>query len=180
MKLDKYEIGKRYGKALFQLSLEQECVEQTYDELMALKAVFNENQTLGKIMDAVHTNVSLKKNILQELTAPFSPMVQHFISLVYQYRRFSQLPMMIDYFEQFYDEHCHHLRGIVKSVVPLSNEQLLKIEEGVAQQLNYQSVTLTNQLDDSIIGGFVVEAHHYVIDRSLQQKIKTLARALNV
>ena len=180
MKLDKYEIGKRYGKALFQLSLEKDCIKQTYDELLTLKTIFNENKDLGKMMDAVHTNVSLKENIFKELTTPFSPLVQHFLMVVYRYRRLEQLLIMIDYFEKYYDEHSHHLRGIVKSVVPLSNEQLLKIEQSVSNLLGYKEVTLTNQLDDSIIGGFVIEAHNYIIDRSLQQKIKTLARTLNV
>lgn len=180
MKLDKYEIGKRYGKAIFQLSVDKECVDQVYDELTIIRQIFKENPDLGKMMDAVHVNIELKEKLFNELTTPFSPLVQHAIAIIYQYHRMAYMVNIIDSFEHLYDEKNKHLRGIVKSVIPLSDEQREKIEQQVAHILGYQSATLSNQLDPSIIGGFVVEANHYVIDRSLQQKIRRIARTLNI
>ena len=36
MKLDKYTVGKRYGKALFELAVEKNQAEAIYQELLTL------------------------------------------------------------------------------------------------------------------------------------------------
>lgn len=180
MKLDKYEVGKRYGKALFQLANDNDCVAQVYEELQGLKVIFNENHDLGQILDAVHTSTEVKEKLLNELVSPFSPMVQNFLHVVYQYKRMSDLPYMVDAFSRLYDDERHYLSGTIKSVVPLTEEQITKIEQKIAKCLGYANASFTNELDPSIIGGFVVEAHNFVIDRSLQQQINMMARALNL
>ena len=39
MKLDKYTVGKRYGKALFELAVEKNQAEAIYQELLTLREV---------------------------------------------------------------------------------------------------------------------------------------------
>lgn len=180
MKLDKYEVGKRYGKALFQLAKEKDSVAQVYEELQGLKHVLNETPELGAILDAVHTSTEVKEKLLNELVSPFSPMVQNFLHVVYNYRRMSDLPYMLETYSRLYDDERHYLSGTIKSVVPLTEEQIKRIEQKVAALLGYKDATFTNVIDESIIGGFVVEAHNFVIDRSLQQQINMMARALNL
>ena len=39
MKLDKFTVGKRYGKALFELAMEEQRAEAVYHELMTLRQI---------------------------------------------------------------------------------------------------------------------------------------------
>lgn len=180
MKLDKYEVGKRYGKALFNLAKDNECEDQVYNELVTIRTIFQETPQLGDLLDAVHANANLKEQLMNELLKPFSTMVQNFLKVTYTYRRMHQVIFMIDSFEHLYDEQRRYIRGTIKSVVPLSVEQTKAIEEKVAHILGYEQAILNNEIDQEIIGGFVVEANHYVIDRSLQQQIKNMARTLGL
>ena len=37
MKLDKYTVGKRYGKALFELAIENKAADTVYQELLTVE-----------------------------------------------------------------------------------------------------------------------------------------------
>ena len=47
MKLSKYEVGKRYGKAIFELAVENDCLAQTHQELLELKSIFEKMPEIG-------------------------------------------------------------------------------------------------------------------------------------
>ena len=43
MKLDKYTVGKRYGKALFELAIENKAADTVYQELLTVREICNLN-----------------------------------------------------------------------------------------------------------------------------------------
>ncbi len=42
MKLDKYTVGKRYGKALFELAIENKAADTVYQELLTVREICKE------------------------------------------------------------------------------------------------------------------------------------------
>ena len=50
MKLDKYTVGKRYGKALFELAVEKNQAEAIYQELLTLREVYHQVPGIGDIL----------------------------------------------------------------------------------------------------------------------------------
>jgi len=40
MKLDKFTVGKRYGKALFELAMEEQRLTEVYQEVMTLRQIY--------------------------------------------------------------------------------------------------------------------------------------------
>ncbi len=72
---------------------------------------------------------------------------------------------MIDEFERRYDERnkIDYFYGTVTTAVPLSEEKKHELEAKVADVFGYQKATLTPIVDESILGGVIVEADHQVI-----------------
>lgn len=179
MKLDKYTVGRRYGKALFELAIDSKRAEEIYQELLILRQIYAEVPGLGSMLSDVRLEPHEKRLIMDKLVADFEGTVKNFLEVVYNYNRMSDLTFMIDEYEHRYNEHKGLLLGSVKTAVPLSEEQLQNLEKNVAKTMDYQTVELKEIVDSSIIGGAIVEANHRVIDGSIRTQLEKMRSQLN-
>ncbi|GMU86147.1 MAG: hypothetical protein AMXMBFR48_13890 [Ignavibacteriales bacterium] len=65
----------------------------------------------------------------------------------------------------------------VSSVVPLSGEQFEEIKKFLEQKYS-KTVTMTNAIDENLLGGFVAEIGDTVIDASLKNKLRNVKSKL--
>ncbi|BBM19240.1 MULTISPECIES: ATP synthase F1 subunit delta [Enterococcus] len=179
MKLDKYTVGKRYGKALFELAIENEAADAVYQELLTIREICKEIPDLGNILTDVRLEGAEKKAIMDAFTGGFDGIVKNFLLVVFEYNRSDDLPFMIDEFERRYDEMNKVAHGTVTTAVPLSEEKKHELEAKVADVFGYQKASLTPIVDESILGGVIVEADHQVIDGSLASQLNGLRAALS-
>ncbi|EHR4739516.1 F0F1 ATP synthase subunit delta [Enterococcus faecalis] len=178
MKLDKYTVGKRYGKALFELAVEKNQAEAIYQELLTLREVYHQVPGIGDILSDDRIEPYEKDSIMEKLVTGFSEMMQNFLRVVYEYRRMYDLLLMIDEYERRYDEHQGLILGSVTTAIPLSKEQHQAMEEKAAQLLGYEQAHLVNLIDPSIVGGVVIEANHQVIDGSIRKQLEHMQQKL--
>ena len=179
MKLDKYTVGKRYGKALFELAIENKAADTVYQELLTVREICKEIPDLGNILTDVRLEGAEKKAIMDAFTGGFDGIVKNFLWVVYDYNRIDDLLFMIDEYEGRYDSLNQVALGTVTTAVPLSEEKQHEIEAKVADIFGYKKANLTPVIDESIIGGVIVEADHQVIDGSLASQLNGLRAALS-
>ena len=171
MKLDKYTVGRRYGKALFELAIDSNQAEEIYQDLVSLRQIYEQVPGLGNMLSDVRLEPHEKREIMDKLVSGYDGIVKNFLEVVYEYNRMDDLLFMIEEYERRYDEHqglllkCHNSS-------PLSDEQRIQLEKNVAKTMDYQSVELKQIVDSSIIGGAIVEANHRVIDRAYSHAIR--------
>ncbi|MGK0550773.1 ATP synthase F1 subunit delta [Enterococcus faecalis] len=178
MKLDKYTVGKRYGKALFELANEKGQTEAIYQELLILREVFHQVPGIGEILSDVRLEPYEKDVIMEKLVSGFDSLMKNFLAVVYNYGRMNDMLLMIDEYEHRYDEHQRIVLGTVTTAVPLTKEQHQAMEAKAAALLGYQTAHLINLIDPDVIGGVVIEANHKVIDGSIQKQLETIQQLL--
>ena len=66
MSLDKQTVANRYAKALFELVDEDNTLDQTYQELTALRQVFEDNAALASVLSGVQLSLSEKKSLIDD------------------------------------------------------------------------------------------------------------------
>ena len=178
MKLDKYMVGRRYGKALFEAASDQGLLPDVYQELRGLRKIFLNVDDLGNILTDARLEPNEKDVIFNVLIPHYDGLVGSFLQLVYDYRRMDDLVFMIDEYEHRYDEYRGVLYGTATTVQPLTPEQKAKLETNFAQVVGVKEVRLDNKIDPTVLGGVVVEASHQVIDGSLKNQYEKLRQAL--
>ncbi|EOL42188.1 ATP synthase F1 subunit delta [Enterococcus phoeniculicola] len=178
MKLDKYTVGKRYGKALFDLAMEEQQLEDIYQQLLSLREVYEELPDLGNILSDTRLEPYEKREIMDKLVSHYQGTMKNFLEVVFNYSRMDDLLLMIDEYEYRYGEHQGLISGVATTAIPLSEEQKAQLEEKIAQFLGYKKATLSNKVDPSIIGGVVVEANHQVIDGSIGKQLEKITRLI--
>ncbi|MBO1307487.1 F0F1 ATP synthase subunit delta [Enterococcus sp. 669A] len=179
MKLDKYTVGKRYGKALFELAVEKQAIDDIYQDLLTIRQIFKKVPDLGNILSDVRLTGDEKEAIMQKFAQGFEGVVNNFLWVVYEYNRVDDLLFMIDEYERRYDSLNQVALGTITTAVPISKEKQQEIEAKVADIFGYKTANLTPVVDESIIGGVIVEADHQVIDGSLASQLNGLRAALS-
>lgn len=180
MKLDKYTVGKRYGKALFELAVERDKEQEIYQELMTLRSIYQEIPDLGFILSDARLEPYEKDIIFKEVVQAFDGIFADFLRVVYDYHRMDDIPLIIDEYEHRMNEHHQTVLGRVVTAIPLQSDQLLKIEQAVSKEMGYAKAFLVNEIDPEVIGGFFVEANHQVMDGTVRTQIKKLYQNLVV
>lgn len=178
MKLDKQTVAKRYAKALYALAEQEQQVEAIYEEVKAVQTIFNDNPQLGTALVGNALSMLKKRQLVDQLIAPFSQMMQNFINLVFDYQRMVDMPNIMTAFNHLYNEKNQITKAKVTSTVKLTEEQKKRLADAYAKRFEVKTVVIENVIDPSILGGLIVEANHKVIDGSVQHGLQQIKKAL--
>ncbi|MCB5951879.1 F0F1 ATP synthase subunit delta [Enterococcus sp. BWT-B8] len=178
MKLDKYMVGKRYGKALFELALEKQEADDVYQQLLKLREVYHLVPGIGDILSDARLEPTEKNEIMEQLLKGFSGTAESFLQVVHSYSRMNDMLLMIDEYERRYDDHKSLILGTVITAVPLNREQHRQIEAKAANLLGYEEANLINLIEPKILGGAIIGANYKVIDGSLRRQLQQIEEQL--
>ena len=97
-----------------------------------------------------------------------------FINLIINKRRDVFLPEIFNAFQEQYKAHKNI--GSVELTVAheLSDEMRNKLIESIKSQLNGQEIDLTINVDEKLIGGFVLESNNNLFDGSIARDLKDI------
>ena len=178
MSLDKKTVANRYAKAIFELAEENGQLDQTYQELSALRQVFEENDSLAALLSGVDLSLAEKKSLIDALKKDASPFVSNLIQMVFDYGRMDDLVAIIDEFERRYDASNKRIHAEVITAVQLDTKQRDQLKAGLAKRLSANEIVLHETVDPSILGGVVIRTNNETLDGSLRSKIEQIRRLL--
>ena len=178
MSLDKKTVANRYAKAIFELAEENGQLDQTYQELSALRQVFEENDSLAALLSGVDLSLAEKKSLIDALKKDASPFVSNLIQMVFDYGRMDDLVAIIDEFERRYDASNKRIHAEVITAVQLDTKQRDQLKAGLAKRLSANEIVLHETVDPSILGGVIIRANNETLDGSLSSKIEQIRRLL--
>jgi F-type H+-transporting ATPase subunit delta len=179
MRLDKKQVGKKYGRALFELAVEQDVVSIALTELLELRSCFSENPQLGVLLTDQSFALLQKKTILTLLKENVSPLVQKFLGVLFESKRIADLVEIVNDFEKRWLAKEKKTNGIVTTAIPLLDSQKKKIEQEFAKKFKFNSVELTNVVDETIIGGVVIEVNQKRIDGSIKGQLTKMKQRIS-
>lgn len=102
---------------------------------------------------------------------------KNFIRLLADNKRLPVLPEVASIYERLRAEQEKTIEVDVISFLPLESEQEAKLAAALTKRLN-RDVTIRCHVDESILGGAIVQAGDLVIDGSAKGKLEKLKQAL--
>jgi F-type H+-transporting ATPase subunit delta len=171
------KIASRYATALLELSIEQNKVEQVLADMKYLLEVNNETRDFQLLLDSPIVKSDKKIAIFGELFGQFEEISTAFVKLITTNRRENHLPSIADAFDLQVKEY----KGIVPITIVSAKQLedstrriiLEKVEKSVTGQLE-----VTELIDESLIGGFIVRMGDKQIDASVASQFNELKQRL--
>ena len=177
-----FETAARpYARAIFELASEEGKLEQWQDRLALAASIAAD--------DGVDTLLHQPAMIPSELAGLFHSVMKdagseadgdfdNLISLLAENGRLAALPSIAAQFEVLKREAEGKIEVRVRSAQELTDEQQQRIADSMAKRLGKQ-VSITTEIDESLIAGAIVTAGDLVIDGSASGRMDKLALALN-
>lgn len=100
-----------------------------------------------------------------------------FLSTLAENRRLPLLPEIAGLFEQLRNEADQVVKAKVTTATPASDSELAAIREALKRRFG-REVEIEPLVDESLIGGAVIDAGHVVIDGSIKGKLASLQNAI--
>jgi len=110
-------------------------------------------------------------------SANTSELVCRFVGLVAQNRRLFGLRDMIAAFQTLLAVHRGETKAKVTSARPLSDEQVERVKSQLAGLVD-QKISLSTDVDESLLGGLVVRIGSRMVDSSLRTKLQKMQTAM--
>jgi F-type H+-transporting ATPase subunit delta len=171
-------IAIRYSKALFELALEKNVVEEVRSDLEMISRVCSENQQFNQLLNNPLIEEKTKSAVLKELfESKINPLSSKFLQLLSRKRRSGFLLEMIDKFIERVLEHQGVLSCLLISSEKVDSDQVKEIQKRI-EQMTGKSVIFCYQTDKSLIGGFIVQIKDTVIDLSIKTQLEKMRTQL--
>ena len=172
-------IANRYATALFELADDQSRLDEVAADLTRLVSSIDESQDLQRL---VRSPVLNRKDQGKAMTSVFEAMevgelTKNFVGLIAQNRR---LFARTDMVKGFLDELARR-RGEVTAEVTaarsLSESQVAALQESL-QRSRGGKVSISHEVDPTLIGGMVVKVGSRMVDTSLRTQLNKIQIAM--
>lgn len=171
-----YTVASRYAKSLIDLSREQNNLDAVKTDMEQFLALVKQNSELAAILRNPIIKQDKKKSILSALFAgKIQPSILNFFNILVTKGRGE---ILVDVAQEFIREY-HVEKGIVHATVTsataLSPESLSQLATQIGREINAE-VVLSNKVDATLIGGFVVKVGDRQVDLSIAGKLNKLEK----
>ncbi len=172
-------IGKaanRYAKSLLELSVEQDQLEQVYEDMTNVAQTVSESRDLRVMLNSPVIKPDLKAKVLDQIFAGnIGEMAHKFIKLITEKGRERLLGGIAAAYMIQYKAFKKVSQAEVISATPLDNEARKKVEE-MLQKLAPGLAELKETINPELIGGYILKVGDQMIDASVSTQLRELRR----
>jgi F-type H+-transporting ATPase subunit delta len=167
-------VAVRYAKSIVSLAQEKKSLEALKTDADLLKQVLDENRALRMLLKSPIIKGTKKFSILSKIfLGKVDEMMILFMQIICRKGREYFLPEIIDEIIRTYNLIKGIQKATVKSPVAITDE-MRKQFTAIVEKISGKSVELQEEIDESLLGGFVLTIDDKQIDESVQRKLKQL------
>ena len=172
-----YAVIEKYALPFVQLVFEKGQQQDVFDKLSQIKAVFVETN-LADFLSHIGVSQAEKSKVLRLFQTCDSVLVNNLIEvLITNGREDFFYPILLDILKKI-EKETNEFEVTVHSVEGLSEEQKARLIPVIEKKMNLKVRSIKENLDRSLIGGFVITANHKIIDTSIKRQLKAVKEKL--
>jgi F-type H+-transporting ATPase subunit delta len=171
-------LAHRYAKSLVDLSVERNQLELVYADMKYLQSVCKTSKEFVVLLQSPIITADKKTKILEVVgsAGKLGELTTAFNKLLIVKGRESDLPEIADAFVEQYNA----IKGIHKvkltTAVELSDDLKKSISDKAAKEGGLGNVELETKVDESLIGGFVLEFNNNLVDASIARDLRDIKK----
>lgn len=170
-------IVKRYAKAILEIASETIKMDAWENNFKNAEEIIL-NKDLNSFLSSPQVSFAEKFKSIDILMKNFEPLFLNFIKVLINK---NHLDLFKDIKGEFYDQN-KILKGKVSatitSSIKLSNDQNKMLIEKICNVFNVTNVEIIENIDESILGGFIIRVGDTIIDSSTKNKLNELEKHL--
>jgi F-type H+-transporting ATPase subunit delta len=172
-------IARRYSAALADAAIAGGSAETVKSELAAWSQMFAASPELISVFNNPSIAHAGKERVVESLISKTTPskMTANFLRVLAQNGRFSDLSEINDKFTAVLDERGGLISATITSARELPADEKSDFETQL-QKMTGKQVTVSYEIDESLIGGVITRIGSTVLDGSVRSKLENLREQL--
>lgn len=168
--------GARFAQAIFELALDLDQLEPWATDLAFAEQVLQDEDFRAFLS---HAEVPLERKIggIEAVLKDVNPLVKNLISLLVTRGAVASVHDVNLGYISLLDAHLGRQKVEVTSAVPLDDQELQRITQFVAD-LTKKEVVVSTQVDESILGGVIIQIGDQLLDGSTKSRLEALRQQI--
>jgi F-type H+-transporting ATPase subunit delta len=170
-----YRIASRYAKSLIELAQEKGKLEEVHNDVLLLNQAFKESRELRVFLKSPVIRADKKLEVLNKLfLTKVSEVTGKFIVLMTNKGREQFLSEIAESFIIQYNESKNITPVRITSAVKLDKATIDNLLSGLRKREKIEEIQLTETIDESLLGGFILLYGDKQIDSSVRSSLQKL------
>ncbi|WP_315984221.1 F0F1 ATP synthase subunit delta [Aliamphritea spongicola] len=170
-------VARPYTKAAFEHALDKNTLDQ-WSEMLATTAAVSQDPVMQLVLGNPAQTSEQKAEAMIDVCQEQMTAETKISFLLAENQRLALLPEISAQFEQLKASQQKSVDINVTTAFDLGEQQQQKLTQALSTKLGCE-VSLTSEVDKSIIGGVIVRTEDLVIDGSVRARLAKLAEALS-
>ena len=170
--------GQRYAQAIFDLALENNEVEQWGQDLEVVSEAF-QDADFAALMKHADMSAADKRAATGSVLAGVNAMVRNLVDLLVSKGSVDSIADVYTSYTELLDQHLGRQRVEVTTAIALDEAEANRITSFVSELVR-REVVLTTKVDESILGGLVIQIGDRLLDGSTKARLDGLKNRLHM
>jgi len=168
------EISNEYGAALFSLALEAGREEECAAELESINSVISETPEYIDMLASPSIPLNKRLGAISDaFSEHFSEQTVSFLQLLCEKGRIRCFPECLCEYNKLLNAHKQSASVCITSALELTDDEKAQLKQALESKYD-RKMSVQYRIDESILGGIVVEFDGQVLDGSLRTRLKEI------
>ena len=165
----------RYAKAILDIATESNNTTAVNNDMKTIVLAIKESEELKDFLSNPIVNGEVKMSALSEIFPSLQTETKGLFQLLLANKRFEILSAIATQFNNLFDIASGVEKAVVTTAVPLTAELEVLVKNKL-KEFSSNTISITNVVDASIIGGFVLRIGDKQYNASVANKLQQLKR----
>lgn len=167
----------RYAKAIYEIADEENFIKEIFNDMIRINKLNRDSSDFKNLLSNSMIDKFDKKKAILSLLEKNNFITEKLLDLLIHNKRVAIISDIASCFIQLYNKNNNIKEAIVITASPIDKD----LEKKILSQIKIpaaKSITLTNLIDSSIIGGFIIRYDGKEYNASIKQNLKNLKTEL--
>lgn len=178
--LKKKKIAARYASVFLAQVIQNGTLKSISNDFFFLQNQFKDYPKLNDLLNNPTIPRAEKRKLLKKIcTQPISPMLWRFLEIIIDQYQIGLLQEIVIAFSAAYRDHMGIQSALLITAIALPEALINRLVEEVKRWVPCKEVLMEQQIDPSIIGGYILQMGTLKLDRSIKHHLHTLQNCLH-
>jgi len=169
------EVARVYSEALFDVAREHDALDEIRDQLGEVADAIAVDRDLQVFFFSPYFSSAEKRDGIGKTISGANPELVNFLELLAEKHRMPALFRIRRRFDELWDIENERLEVTLTSAIELDSAVVESVGAEIERKTG-KTIELNSRVDESIIGGLVLQVGNRVLDASIRHRLEKLRR----
>jgi F-type H+-transporting ATPase subunit delta len=169
------EIARVYAEALFEVARDKDKLDEIHDQLGEVADAIAESRDLQVFFFSPYFSSAEKRDGIARVLSGAEPELVNFLELLAEKHRVPVIFRIRRRFDEMWGKEKRRLEVRLTSAVELPRDVVKEVGKQIEDQTG-QTIELSSDVDENILGGIVLRVGNMVLDASVRNKLERLRK----